>query len=105
MRDYHPCPVVIPLHQAFSQPLLPRPPLVREAASCFLFPFDWHVLGLPPAVNLSHALNIKFKSLMLYELNFLINYVLTLETWNSFFVLGRQESVSSSAHTDCLINC
>ncbi|OUF74214.1 hypothetical protein AZ005_002579, partial [Escherichia coli] len=23
----------------------------------------------------------------------------------SFFVLRRQESVSSSAHTDCLINC
>ncbi len=29
----------------------------------------------------------------------------TLETWYSFFVLRRQESVSSSAHTDCLINC
>ncbi|MDY3586198.1 hypothetical protein, partial [Enterobacter hormaechei] len=49
-----PFPVVIPLHQAVSQTLLTRPPLVSEAASCFLLPFDLHVLGLPPAFNLSH---------------------------------------------------
>ncbi|OZS46543.1 hypothetical protein CHH29_21900, partial [Salmonella enterica subsp. enterica serovar Typhimurium] len=63
------------------------------------------VLGLPPAFNLSHDQTLQFKSLMLKELNFVMNYVFTLETWYSFFVLGRQESVSSSAHTDCLINC
>ncbi|MBW3175231.1 hypothetical protein KZC30_05910, partial [Salmonella enterica subsp. enterica serovar Javiana] len=27
------------------------------------------------------------------------------EAWYSFFVLRRQESVSSSAPADCLINC
>jgi len=27
--------------------------------------------------------------LMLNELNFVMNYVFTLETWYSFFVLGR----------------
>ena len=35
------------LHQAVSQTLLTRPPLVSETASCFLLPFDLHVLGLP----------------------------------------------------------
>ncbi|KAF0778337.1 hypothetical protein L243_34960, partial [Salmonella enterica subsp. enterica serovar Worthington str. BCH-3008] len=31
----------------------------------------------------------KLKSLMLKELNFVMNYVFTLETWYSFFVQGR----------------
>ncbi|WP_086126995.1 hypothetical protein, partial [Salmonella enterica] len=31
----------------------------------------------------------QFKSLMLKELNFVMNYVFTLETWYSFFVLRR----------------
>ncbi len=78
-----------PLHQAVSQTLLTRPPLVSEAASCFLLPFDLHVLGLPPAFNLSHDQTLQFKSLMLKELNFVMNYVFTLETWYSFFVLRR----------------
>ncbi len=46
--------VVIP-HQAVSQTLLTRPPLVSEATSCFLLPFDLHVVGLPPAFNLSRS--------------------------------------------------
>ncbi|EOH0881458.1 hypothetical protein ACLKT7_004133, partial [Salmonella enterica subsp. enterica serovar Give_var._15+] len=54
------------------------------AASCFLLPFDLHVLGLPPAFNLSHDQTLQFKSLMLKELNFVMNYVFTLETWYSF---------------------
>ncbi len=78
-----------PLHQAVSQTLLTRPPLVSETASCFLLPFDLHVLGLPPAFNLSHDQTLQFKSLMLKELNFVMNYVFTLETWYSFFVLRR----------------
>ena len=45
--------------------LLTRPPLVSKAASCFLLPFDLHVLGLPPAFNLSHDQTLQFKSLML----------------------------------------
>ncbi|EOU55417.1 hypothetical protein WCS_04457, partial [Escherichia coli KTE14] len=76
-------------HQAVSQTLLTRPPLVSETASCFLLPFDLHVLGLPPAFNLSHDQTLQFKSLMLKELNFVMNYVFTLETWYSFIVLRR----------------
>ncbi len=34
------------------------------------YPFDLHVLGLPPAFNLSHDQTLQFKSLMLNELNF-----------------------------------
>ncbi len=62
---------------------------VSKAASCFLLPFDLHVLGLPPAFNLSHDQTLQFKSFMLKELNFVMNYVFTLETWYSFFVLRR----------------
>ena len=54
-----------------------------------VLPFDLHVLGLPPAFNLSHDQTLQFKSLMLKELNFVMNYVFTLETWYSFFVLRR----------------
>ncbi|WP_248514578.1 hypothetical protein, partial [Escherichia coli] len=45
-------------------------------------------LGLPPAFNLSHDQTLQFKSLMLKELNFVMNYVFTLETWYSFFRLA-----------------
>ncbi len=41
------------------------------------------------AFNLSHDQTLQFKSLMLKELNFVMNYVFTLETWYSFFVLRR----------------
>ncbi|OUF37516.1 hypothetical protein AZZ64_000184, partial [Enterobacter cloacae] len=42
-----------------------------------VLPFDLHVLGLPPAFNLSHDQTLQFKSLMLNELNFVMNYVFT----------------------------
>ncbi|WP_219811128.1 hypothetical protein, partial [Enterobacter sp. BIDMC110] len=72
----------IPLHQAVSQTLLTRPPLVSEAASCFLLPFDLHVLGLPPAFNLSHDQTLQFKFdaqcfFISKEKNFVMNYVFT----------------------------
>ena len=60
-----------------------------STAESTLLPFDLHVLGLPPAFNLSHDQTLQFKSLMLKELNFVMNYVFTLETWYSFFVLRR----------------
>ncbi|EHL83725.1 hypothetical protein HMPREF9428_02573, partial [Citrobacter portucalensis] len=69
--------VVIPLHRAVSQTLLTRPPLVTQGASSSVLPFDLHVLGLPPAFNLSHDQTLQFKSLMLNELNFVMNYVFT----------------------------
>ncbi|MHC1955441.1 hypothetical protein, partial [Escherichia coli] len=58
-------------------------------ASSFLLPFDLHLLGLPPSSNLSRGQPLQFKSLTLKELNFVMNYVFTLETWYSFFVLRR----------------
>ncbi|KLW92773.1 hypothetical protein SK63_02361 [Enterobacter sp. BIDMC110] len=72
----------MPLHQAVSQTLLTRPPLVSEAASCFLLPFDLHVLGLPPAFNLSHDQTLQFKFdaqcfFISKEKNFVMNYVFT----------------------------
>ncbi len=81
--------LVMALKHEVSQTLLTPPPLVSKAASCFLLPFDLHVLGLPPAFNLSHDQTLQFKSLMLKELNFVMNYVFTLEIWYSFFVRGR----------------
>src|SRR5699024_12667499 len=102
---YLPYSSLIRTLQAAYQYLLTLMPLVSETVSFFLLPFDLHDLGQPPAFNLSHDLTLQFKSFMLKELNFVMNYVFTLETWYSFFVLRRQESVSSSAHTDCLINC
>ena len=39
--------------------------------------FDLHVLAMPPAFNLSHDQTLQFKSLMLNELNFVMNYVFT----------------------------
>ncbi|UYJ96570.1 hypothetical protein, partial [Yersinia enterocolitica] len=62
-------PVVIPLHQAVSQTLLTRPPLAGKVASYFPLPLDLHVLGLPPAFNLSHDQTLQFKiCLICYEL-------------------------------------
>ena len=68
--------------------LLTRSPLSPPSKARWI-PFDLHVLGLPPAFNLSHDQTLQFKSLMLKELNFVMNYVFTLETWYSFFVLRR----------------
>ncbi|AAN44146.1 hypothetical protein C5K19_16275 [Shigella flexneri] len=73
-----------------SFPDITHPSATRQRSSKrFLLPFDLHVLGLPPAFNLSHDQTLQFKSLMLKELNFVMNYVFTLETWYSFIVLRR----------------
>jgi hypothetical protein len=53
--------VVIPLHRAVSQTLLTRPPLAGKEASFFPLPLDLHVLGLPPAFNLSHDQTLQLK--------------------------------------------
>jgi len=42
-------------------------PFVSETASCFLLPFDLHVLGLPPAFNLSHDQTLQFKHLWVFK--------------------------------------
>ena len=62
--------MVVPRHQADPQVLLTRPPLVSKEASFFLLPLDLHVLGLPPAFNLSHDQTLKLKDFdmqVLYE--------------------------------------
>lgn len=69
--------MVIPLYRAISQALLTRPPLATQGTSSSVLPLDLHVLGLPPAFNLSHDQTLQFKSLMLNELNFVMNYVFT----------------------------
>ena len=53
--------MVIPHIRAYSQALLTRPPLVSRRASSPLLPLDLHVLGLPPAFNLSHDQTLQFK--------------------------------------------
>jgi hypothetical protein len=53
--------VVIPLYRADPQTLLTRPPLATQRASSSVLPFDLHVLGLPPAFNLSHDQTLQFK--------------------------------------------
>ena len=61
MRYYSPFPVVVPRLKANSQVLLTRPPLVSREASFSLLPLDLHVLGLPPAFNLSHDQTLQLK--------------------------------------------
>lgn len=59
--------MVIPLYWATSYALLTRPPLDAEVASYFSFPLDLHVLGLPPAFNLSHDQTLQLKFLWSYD--------------------------------------
>ncbi|WP_208620376.1 hypothetical protein, partial [Xenorhabdus miraniensis] len=83
-------PVVIPLHRADPQTLLTRPPLAGKEASFFPLPPDLHVLGLPPAFNLSHDQTLQLKCLMLKELLLLVHNELTvLVTLQDFFNLFR----------------
>lgn len=53
--------MVIPLHRADPQTLLTRPPLAGKEARFFPLPLDLHVLGLPPAFNLSHDQTLQLK--------------------------------------------
>ncbi|KNA57729.1 hypothetical protein VC274080_023770 [Vibrio cholerae 2740-80] len=53
--------MVIPLYRAISQALLTRPPLATQGTSSSVLPLDLHVLGLPPAFNLSHDQTLQLK--------------------------------------------
>ncbi|KNA44128.1 hypothetical protein A5A_023913 [Vibrio cholerae MZO-2] len=44
-----------------SQALLTRPPLATQGTSSSVLPLDLHVLGLPPAFNLSHDQTLQLK--------------------------------------------
>jgi hypothetical protein len=54
--------MVVPLFRADPQILLTRLPLADKKASFLSLPLDLHVLGLPPAFNLSHDQTLQLKT-------------------------------------------
>ena len=70
-----------------------------------MLPFDLHVLGLPPAFNLSHdqTLQFKFDARRIKLRNELRVHSLRLGV--HFRLATLRIHVTLSAHTDCLINC
>ena len=104
--------MVIPLHRADPQTLLTRPPLVTRGASSSVLPFDLHVLGLPPAFNLSHdqTLQLKVRFASTREAMLKENVVMNFNTCSllrlDIFLRPETRDINpASAHTDCLINC
>ncbi len=77
-----------------------------------VLPSDLHVLGLPPAFNLSHDQTLQFKFDLLKPVQRCssvkrhneFHYVFTREAL-IFFTSGDADINPASAHTDCLINC
>ena len=61
-----------------------------------MLPFDLHVLGLPPAFNLSHDQTLQFK-FDARELNFVMNYVFTQRLGIHF----SSEDVKNPCHFEC----
>ncbi|MDS1863537.1 hypothetical protein QX220_17965 [Vibrio vulnificus] len=47
--------------ERWRQALLTRPPLATRETSFSVLPLDLHVLGLPPAFNLSHDQTLQLK--------------------------------------------
>ena len=96
-----------PLSGRSPATLLTRPLLVSKKA---LSPVttDLHVLGLPPAFNLSHDQTLQLKvfdaqrnrklNIPLYELSDSHSSRLDISNF-------LEDIVSASAHTDCLIIC
>ncbi len=70
--------MVIPLHRADPQTLLTRPPLAGKEASFFPLPLDLHVLGLPPAFNLSHDQTLQLKVFDAQRIKLLVRNELTV---------------------------
>ena len=70
--------MVVPHDWAVSQALLTRPPLDTSGASSLVFPLDLHVLGLPPAFNLSHDQTLQLK----------FDFLRSLERLNEFTVIS-----------------
>jgi hypothetical protein len=54
--------LVVPHYQADSYALLTRPPLAARPKPAL--PLDLHVLGMPPAFNLSHDQTLQFNLLI-----------------------------------------
>ena len=61
-----------------------------------MLPLDLHVLGLPPAFNLSHDQTLQFK-FDARELNFVMNYVFTQRLGIHF----SSEDVKNPCHFEC----
>ena len=62
-----------------------------------MLPFDLHVLGLPPAFNLSHDQTLQFK-FDARELNFVMNYVCSLRDFGIHLV---SEDIKNPCHFEC----
>ena len=63
-----------------------------------MLPFDLHVLGLPPAFNLSHDQTLHFKFFFMTCFSLTFNFFdVSLITQVFFFF-----ALALSAHTDCL---
>lgn len=62
-----------------------------------MLPLDLHVLGLPPAFNLSHDQTLQFK-FDARELNFVMNYVCSLRDLVFIFL---SEDIKNPCHFEC----
>lgn len=62
-----------------------------------MLPLDLHVLGLPPAFNLSHDQTLQFK-FDAHELNFVMNYVCSLIRLGIHLV---SEDIKNPCHFEC----
>ena len=79
-----------------------------------MLPFDLHVLGLPPAFNLSHDQTLQFKircrshqvnpvKKQLKRCSDALNTNTLLFVCSPHLIIGFRQSPSASAHTHCLI--
>ena len=62
-----------------------------------MLPLDLHVLGLPPAFNLSHDQTLQFK-FDARELNFVMNYVCSLRDFGIHLLSG---DIKNPCHFEC----
>ncbi len=91
--------------------LLTRPPLATQRASSSVLPFDLHVLGLPPAFNLSHDQTLQFFSSCAALRHtsakhhcLLRTYFHQTQMFNEYALIGQPSPTRKSAHTYCLIH-
>ena len=90
------------LSPSIRQIPIPYSPVRHSSAKSYLFllPSDLHVLGLPPAFNLSHDQTLQFN----LALFFLYDLSINSRSLLSFSPDCSGSFINMSAHTDCLIN-
>ena len=84
--------MVVPHYRADSQALLTRPPLYSFRRT---FALDLHVLGLPPAFNLSHDQTLQFKNSDLFS------HPKTAR-WNQIFLNTKQLQLLYELRVTCV---